>query len=76
MLLCAVFSSLVFAFALVCKWTTVCFLISISIHTAHCYLYESGIGLSAVLKFYIHEISTAISILGTCQGITCVNYVW
>lgn len=76
MLLCAVFWSLVFAFALVCKLGTVYFLVSISIHTAHRYLYESGIGLSAVMKFHIHEISTAISIPGTRQGITYVNYVW
>lgn len=56
MLLCAVCWSLVFrACALVCKCCTVYFLVSISIHTAHCYLYESGISLSAVMKFHIHE---------------------
>lgn len=41
--------------SLVCKCFTVYYLVSISIHAAHCYLYESEISLSALMKFHIHE---------------------
>lgn len=52
------------------------FQISISIDAAICYLYESGTDPSVMMTFYIHEISTALSMYGTCRGITYVNYVW
>lgn len=64
------------SFALVCKRSTVYFLVSISIHAVHHSFYESGMGLSAEMKFHIHDISKAIFIPGTRQGITYVNYVW